>query len=240
MGENPISSWTKFNVSTSKDIEVSIFNPLLTRKADYHKAFYGQIAESPGECILIVAWKTSQAYHAFTKSPEYKELLASVKTPSTAEPETQLIDFGKIAFWWRFRGFGRKNRIQIRTVYFPSTISQQTRETVKGLKGLVLTVAYGIDGRSAHLCPYDGVPVCGWIDNSQNWNGQQASACVWCHYWKSEEAEEKFKTTERRFPADGEDYKPLALEAFEQDLKSSGALGWKDYHIYFEEVPKVV
>ncbi|KAI1169770.1 hypothetical protein F4777DRAFT_584590 [Nemania sp. FL0916] len=148
-----------------------------------------------------------------------------------------IVDFD-VAFWWRF---GRNSaNVEIRTVYFPALLPSDAREAVKRLKGLVLTMGLGIDGSQAHRSPYNGVPCCGWAEGSRTWMGQDAVVCLWCHYWKNREAEERFKTKEMRPPRDGEKHQLLALEAFENDLKGFGALGWEDIHVDFKRVPKSV
>ncbi|KAI1396974.1 hypothetical protein F4819DRAFT_473510 [Hypoxylon fuscum] len=241
MPPKTISTWTRFEVPPLDTIDVSIFKPLISRRDNYLDALYGRVVESPRDVMLVVVWKELQIYDAFVKSAQHVELLANLKTHSASEPITQIIDFDNVGFCWRYTQFGHQRRVEIRTVYFPPTISSQTREAVKRLKGLEVTVAHGIDGRRyAHLCPYDGTPVCGWIYHAQPWNEQDVSACVWSHCWVNEEMERKFKTTERRFPKTKGGYKPLAVEEFEQQLKDLGALGWEDYHIYFDLVPEEV
>lgn len=144
---------------------------------------------------------------------------------------TKIIDFGKVAYWWRLGV-----NTEFRTVYFPVATSSQTRDAVTSLKGLVLTMGMGIDGSKAHMSPYSGFPTCGWIEGTQTWGNQDVSACTWCHVWKHKVSEETFKTTERRVPQDGESYRPLSLEVFEQGLKALGAVGWEDVHVDFERV----
>ncbi|KAI8951677.1 hypothetical protein F4801DRAFT_543976 [Xylaria longipes] len=122
------------------------------------------------------------------------------QTHLSAEPSTQIADFDKIAFWWRFGP-----NTEVRTVYFPALLPSETREAVERLKGLVLTMGIDIDGSKAYLSPHNGVPTCGWAEGSQTWMNQDTVACLWCHYWKDLEAEEKFKMTETRPPRDGEE-----------------------------------
>ncbi|KAH9997674.1 hypothetical protein F4779DRAFT_170600 [Xylariaceae sp. FL0662B] len=235
MDERPISTWTRFKVSTWKTFQVSIFQPLLANKTDYHDAFYGPIAESPAEYVLVIAWKSYAVYDAFTKSKQHEEMMANLKALSSSQPQTQVIDFGKIGFWWRLGP-----NTEVMTVHFPDSVSPQTRDEVSKLRGLVLSMGPGIDGRNAHLSPYKGVPACGWIVDSQSWDGKGTLACMWCHYWKDKEAEEKFKATEKRPPKNGESYRPLVSEAFKQDLKGLGAVGWKEVHVDFNKLPNVL
>ncbi|KAH9885195.1 hypothetical protein F4778DRAFT_761463 [Xylariomycetidae sp. FL2044] len=235
MADEPISSWTTFQVAESQEPALLIFKPLLAAEPNFHDAFYGRISESPEQYILVVAWKSRQAYVAFTQSNKYQELVANLGSLSASEPTTQTIDFGRVGFWWRFG-----SNIEVRTVFFPGTVSAQTREDVSRMKGLVLTAGMGIDGRYAHLSPYRGVPTCGWVDGFETWQERDAAACVWCHYWKDKEAEENFKKTERRIPPDGESVGLLALEAFEKDLKNAGAVGWKSYHLDIKQIPSEI
>ena len=272
MSDKPVSTWTRFRApppaDDSRPLDATIFQPLIARRADYRDAFYGRVAESPDQCILVIAWNSGAACDAFAAAPAGgRQLLASLTTiagdgEAVGEaPQkqrfpviTRKVDFGKEAFWWRFGP-----NTEVRTVYFPregNGEQSHVREAVVGLKGLVLTMGLGIDGRRAHLSPYRGVPACGWVigeeeekghgdDGSRasefvTWEGRQASACLWIHYWKDREAEQRFKTTEKRPPPDGESHRPLATEAFEDDLRGLGALGWEDYHVDFVKVPGTI
>ncbi|KAI3318479.1 hypothetical protein HD806DRAFT_511758 [Xylariaceae sp. AK1471] len=235
MSGGRISSWTRFRCPSSKPLEPSIFKPLVGSNSHVHDAYYGQIAESKDEYILVIIWESRQDYEEFKISTQYCELLANLKADSSTELATQNVNFGKTAFWWRFGP-----NTELRAVYFPASLLPETREMVKNLKGLVLTMGLGIDGSKAHLSPYRGVPTCGWTEDLQTWKDQDVFACIWCHYWKDHAAEEKFKTTEKRPPRDGEVNQLLAIEAFEQDLEALGALGWEDVHVDFKKVPKSV
>ncbi|RWA05115.1 hypothetical protein EKO27_g9990 [Xylaria grammica] len=238
MSSGRISSWTRFRLPSSESLEPSIFRPLAVGSNNHiHDAYYGRITELSDEYILVVIWESRQDYEQFKDTVQYRELLANLHANLSSSPElaTQIIDFDRIAFWWRFGP-----NTELRTVYFPALLSVEARETVKSLKGLVLTMGVGIDGSKAHLSPYRGVPTCGWVDGLQSWMDQETISCVWCHYWKDQRAEEKFKTTETRPPKDGEEDKLLAVEAFEKDLKGLGALGWEDIHVDFKRLPKSV
>ncbi|KAJ8106244.1 hypothetical protein ONZ43_g7130 [Nemania bipapillata] len=231
MSNGRISSWVRFKLSTSESLEPSIFKPLVAGSSKHvHDAYYGPIAETSDEYLLVIIWQSRQHYDEFKNSAQYSELFASLKPH---EPTVQIVDFDKIAFWWRFGP-----NTELRTVYFPASISSEARMAVKGLKGLVLTMGLGIDGSKAHLSPYRGVPTCGWVEALDTSKNQEVTSCIWCHYWKDGTAEEAFKTKEMRPPKDGEADKVLALEAFEKDLKMLGALGWEDIHVDFKQVPK--
>ncbi|KAI1418827.1 hypothetical protein F5Y12DRAFT_436628 [Xylaria sp. FL1777] len=236
MSSGRISSWTRFKLPSSQSLELSIFKPLAVGNSNnqVHDAYYGPIAESNDEYILVVVWESRRAYEDFKSSARYRELLTALQgDSSSAEPATQIVDFDKIGFWWRFGP-----NTELRTVYFPALLSLERREAVKSLRGLVLTMGIGIGSSKAHLSPYRGVPTCGWVEDLQLWTNQVTVACLWCHYWKDREAEEKFKTTETLPPKDGETNRLLALEAFEKDLKNYGALGWDVVHVDFKKVPK--
>ncbi|KAI8623017.1 hypothetical protein F5Y19DRAFT_405703 [Xylariaceae sp. FL1651] len=235
MSSGRISSWTKFQLPSSNFSEQSIFKPLTQSNSHFHDAYYGRIAESKDEYLLVVIWESRHDYDTFEDSVQYRELLDNLKANSSVEPATQIIDFDKVAFWWRFGP-----NTELRTVYFSAALSPEARESVKKLKGLVLTMGVGIDGSKAHLSPYRGAPTCGWVEDLQTWKDQDAIACVWCHYWKDQAAEEKYKTTEKRPPMDGMEHQLLSLEAFEQDLRTLGALGWEDVHVDFKKVPKSI
>ncbi|KAI1359403.1 hypothetical protein F5Y08DRAFT_319703 [Xylaria arbuscula] len=235
MTSKRISSWTKFQLPSTKSLEPSLFKPLAVGNNDcLHDAYYGSIAEANDEHFLVVIWVSREGFAAFKDSTQYLELLINLGVDvSSVELSTQVVDFDRIPFWWRFT-----LNTEIRTVYFPAPLPLETREEMKKNKGLVLTTSYGIDGRMAHLSPYNGVPECGWAENVRKWKNQNTVACLWIHYWKSREDEQRFKTTERRPPLDGDDNMPLAVEAFDRDLEKYGALGWEDVHIDFKRVPK--
>ncbi|KAI0425862.1 hypothetical protein F5Y09DRAFT_346291 [Xylaria sp. FL1042] len=238
MSNGRISSWTRFKLSGSTCLGPSIFKPLEIGSSNrIHDAYYGPILDgSDNEYILVVIWESRQYYEEFKVSAQCRELLTNLKADSAStEPAAQIVDFDKIAFWWRFGP-----NTELRTVYFPAHLPLEAREAVKKLKGLVLTMGVGIDSSKAHLSPYRGVPTCGWVEGLQAWVNQDAVACLWCHYWKDREAEEKFKTTEMRPPKDGESNGVLALDAFEKELKAYGALGWEEIHVDFKKVPKSV
>lgn len=237
MSSGRISSWTRFKLPSSKSLEPSLFKPLeVGNNNGLHDAYYGSIAEAIDEHILVVIWESREDFAAFKDSARHHELLTNLKADaSSTEPSTQIFDFDRIPFWWRF-GPG----VEIRTVYFSAPLPSETRKAVKCLKGLVLSMACGIDGTMAHLCPYRGVPECGWAEDSQTWMNQDTVACLWIHYWKNREAEDKFKAAETRPPPDGVNDKILVVDAFDTDLKSCGALGWEDIHIDFKRVPKSV
>ncbi|KAH6892942.1 hypothetical protein B0T10DRAFT_481136 [Thelonectria olida] len=231
-----ISTWTRFQVPAENPIDDSIFAPLASGEITYHRALYGRLHESPGECVLIVAWESLQIYEEFLKADEHEELMANLRlatSNATSEPKTQLIHFGQVSFWNRF---GRD--IEIFTVYFPSTISPQDQEVVSNIRGLVDTVT-PLEPAGFSAQAYKQAPKCGWAKESEILNGESVLACVWCHYWKDKANEDRFKQTERRGPwsVDGQRQGPLVLEAFEQRLKELGAIEWVAYHIDFKNVP---
>ncbi|KAF5633846.1 uncharacterized protein FTJAE_6997 [Fusarium tjaetaba] len=80
-------------------------------------------------------------------------------------------------------------------------------------------------------------PMFGWIDGQTDWNGESAIASVWSHKWQSQALEQKYKTTEKRlvWGVDGRSY-PMAVDAFQNDLKSLGAIGLESVHVAFERV----
>ncbi|KAI0856674.1 hypothetical protein F4860DRAFT_396784 [Xylaria cubensis] len=237
MSSGRISSWTRFKLPSSESFNPSIFKPLIAGNNNYvHDAYYGPIAEFNGEYILVVIWESRRHYEEFKDSTQHRQLLSNLKADSSsANSVTQIVDFDKIAFWWRFGP-----NTELRTVYFPPSLPIESREAVKSLRGLVLTMGLGIDGSKAHLSPYRGVPTCGWTEGTKIWMNQDTISCIWCHYWKDREAERKFKTTETRLPKDMDEDQILASEAFETDLKNFGALGWEDIHVNFKKVPKTI
>ncbi|KAI0479325.1 hypothetical protein GGR56DRAFT_673253 [Xylariaceae sp. FL0804] len=234
------SSWIRFKTPGSEPLEPSTFTPLFTadhgRASPVHDVYYSRIKECPEEGIVVVIWEPDQSYGGATSSDQYREFLAKLGALSDGStPTATAIDFNKIAFWWRWTP-----NTELRTVYFPAPVLAETRRAVDAIRPLVLSMGRGIGGSQAHLCPYNGVPTHGWGEDILMSEGREAVACTWIHYWKDESAEEKYKTTERRPPKDGESNRPLAIEAFERDLTDLGALAWDDVHVDFQKVRKLV
>jgi hypothetical protein len=234
------STWTRFGVSPSDPIDVSIFKPLLARNADplnqdYRAAVYGRIAESPGECVLVVDWQSPQIYDAFKESPQYEELQANMRASSgmETEPQTNFIFMHDTGSWMNMEG----PNTEIRTVYFPKSISREKQGEINRITPLKLSVGFGMDGRSQWFYPYRRLPNPGWVRDTQKWKGEDASACIWVHYWKSKEGEDKLKSTERRLMRANDRSQPLVLDVFEKTLKDMGALGWEIYHGEFTKMP---
>ncbi|KAH7121437.1 hypothetical protein EDB81DRAFT_813950 [Dactylonectria macrodidyma] len=231
MADTRISTWTKFHSPASKPLDLSIFKPLQAVETQFDDpAFYGPVLESPGEYMLIIDWESAKAYEEFKASPHYQQLVTNFSAQSATEPKTQLVNFGKLAFSWHF-GLGT----EIRTVYFPTSMSVQQREAVGNINGFVLSMTPGI-GASSSDRPYNGVPVAGWVEGTQKWNGDDVWVCLWCHYWTDKEAEQRFKNDERRPPRGADPVRRLAVEAFDLDLKEMGAVGWTDYHVELKEL----
>ncbi|RTE82610.1 hypothetical protein BHE90_002931 [Fusarium euwallaceae] len=227
--DKPITTWVRFGYPEETPIDATLFRPLKAQQDDLLQIRYGQVLESPEERMLMVAWKYSQAWIRFSGSSHYEELLANLGTHSDDTPVIQAVDFNR-----DYPSRAVSSHTEIRTVYFPVSIPPETREAVRNADGLVTTAAYG--PRLQYLSPYVLRPMLGWIEGTQKWEGEDAVACVWIHTWKSERAEDKFKTTGwlPRFK-DGKLSKPLAIVLFEQDLKDLGALGWNDYHVSFQK-----
>lgn len=231
---SPTCTWTIFEFPASEPLDISTFEPLITRKRNYRRFYHGRIAESTAQCVLMVVWHTPKAYDAFKRSAEYHELVANLtKNNSASEPTTHIINF-QTSMPWKNLGAPRN---EVRTVYFPASTSLETRQEVTSVKGLVSSVNWGIGGNMNYMYPHQGTPDYGWVEGTQLYNGKESMACVWVNHWRSEEAEVKFKTTERRWPEKGgPDPPPLAVEDFEQRLKALGAIGWQEYHVTFERV----
>ncbi|KAF5008195.1 hypothetical protein FDECE_5528 [Fusarium decemcellulare] len=228
---DPVCTWTTFEYPITQSLDKSAFEPLISRRRNYKEFFYGRITESPTECILLIIWHSPKAYEAFQSSSQYDELLKTFKQGTHSnESTTQMIKFKGTLY--------RKNmtgpRNDVRVVYFPNPVSDETKRSVYDLKGMRMAVNWfsssGPDDRYA----YRGLEKCAWIEETQIWNGQEASACLWIHHWKSKEREEDFKATERS-PM-GTCNGLLAVENFEQNLRVLGALGWQEYHVDFEKV----
>ncbi|KAI8711267.1 hypothetical protein NCS52_01502600 [Fusarium sp. LHS14.1] len=225
----PITTWVRFGYPEETPIDATLFRPLKAQEDDWLQIRWGQVFESPEERMLVVAWKHSQDWVRFSEASHYQELLANLGTHSNDTPVMQVVDFNR-----DYPTRALSSHTEIRTVYFPASISPETREALPNVQGLVTTAAYGPSLQ--HLSPYVLRPIFGWIEAAEKWEGEDVVACVWIHTWKSQRTEDKFKTTGwlPRFK-DGKLSKPLAVDLFEQDLKDLGALGWNDYHVSFQK-----
>ncbi|KAJ3543722.1 hypothetical protein NM208_g3427 [Fusarium decemcellulare] len=227
---DPVCTWTRFEYPITQSLDKSTFESLIARRTNYKEFFYGRITESPTECILLVIWHSPKAHEAFRNSPQHDELLSTFKQGTHAiEPTTQIIKFKGTLYCKNMMGPSN----EVRVVYFPNPVSDETKRSVYDLKGMRMAVNWfspsGPDDRYA--CR--GLEKCAWIEETQTWNGQEAAACLWIHHWKSKEHEEDFKATERS-PMGASDGL-LAVEHFEQNLRALGAVGWQEYHVDFEK-----
>ncbi|KAF5254454.1 hypothetical protein FANTH_712 [Fusarium anthophilum] len=220
-----ITTWTKFH-SVSQP-EQSIFTPLDAWGHSIRQPYYGPIIESNQQYFLAVGWETEEQWNKFKSSPEHQQLMANLTT-NNVQPETEIIIFTANMF-----AVGYTSNVELFTVYWPASITQETQTAIWKTAKLVHTAASGIPNP---LC-YRKKPMFGWIDGQKDWNGGSAIASVWSHKWQSQELEQKYKTTEKRLVRGNEgDSYPLAVEAFQHDLKSLGAIGWESVHVAFERV----
>lgn len=221
-----ITTWIKFHYDSKP--EQSIFMPLNAWGPDsIHQTYFGPIIESDQQYFLAVGWKTEKEWDKFKLSPEYQQLMANLTT-NNVQPETKIIVFTGNMF-----AIGYTSNVELFTVYWPASITHETQTAIWKTKQLVHTAATGIPNP---LC-YKKKPMFGWVDGQTDWNGESAITSVWSHKWQSQELEQKYKTTEKRLVwGDGERSYPLAVDAFQHDLKSLGAIGWESVHVAFERV----
>ncbi|KAF5558563.1 ankyrin repeat-containing protein [Fusarium mexicanum] len=220
-----ITTWTKFH-SVSQP-EQSIFTPLDAWGHSIRQPYYGPIIESAQQYFLAVGWETEEQWDKFKSSTEHQQLMANLTT-NYVQPETEIIIFTANMF-----ASGYTSNVELFTVYWPASITQETQTAIWKTAQLVHKAASGIPNP---LC-YRKKPMFGWIDGRKDWNGESAIASVWSHKWQNQELEQKYKTTEKRlvWGNEGRSY-PLAVEAFQHDLKSLGAIGWESVHVAFERV----
>ncbi|KAH7207827.1 uncharacterized protein BKA55DRAFT_586587 [Fusarium redolens] len=227
--DKPITTWFRFKLPEDILLDQSLFHALHPTREQWTHACYGRIKESPQDCVLLVNWDRTRSWSEFSQSGCYAELLASLGSHSDMPVVTEIIDFSR-----DYVTIALSSHTELKTVYFPASVLSETRSAVwDSVRHLGTTVSYG--KKFQHRYPYISTPSLGWIEGSVKWEGQDAVACVWVHKWKNQEAEEKFKTTER-YPhtKDGEFIRPLTLELFEQGLRDLGALGWEECHVNFE------
>ncbi|KAF5556837.1 hypothetical protein FPHYL_7868 [Fusarium phyllophilum] len=169
---------------------------------------FGPIIESDQQYFLAVGWETEEEWDKFRVSPEHQQLMANLTT-NNVQPETKIVIFTGNMF----------------AIGYTSNVELFTQ--------LVHTPASGMPNP---LC-YKKKPMFGWVDGQRDWNGESAIASVWSHKWRNQELEQKYKTTEKRlvWGNDGRSH-PLAVDAFQHDLKSLGAIGCESVHVAFERV----
>ncbi|KAI0470528.1 hypothetical protein GGR56DRAFT_659202 [Xylariaceae sp. FL0804] len=247
-----LSTWIRFKVAGTGPLDPSLFEPLRARAHDgngpapVQDAYSSRIRESPEQCLLVIIW-TREASSA---SPSRRRALLAGLEGLGAQAHATDVDFGLVAFWWRWTP-----GTELRTVRFPAPVAPATRRAVDALRPLVLAMGLGIDGSGARDSPYASTPARGWAvddedefhdefhDGEEEENREEAKqnkktrACLWIHYWKDAAAEARYKSSEWRPPADGEAGPgSLAAEAFDRELRELGALGWEDVHVDFQRV----
>lgn len=75
----------------------------------------------------------------------------------------------------------------------------------------------------------------GWWREEVKWNGQPAQAFVWVFRWRSEEDEKRFKVEEKTGKRNAEEGLQLAVEAFFDEMRRFGMIGYESQHCYFKE-----
>ncbi|KAF5248149.1 hypothetical protein FANTH_6079 [Fusarium anthophilum] len=227
--DKPITTWFRFKLPEDILLDLSLFHALHPTREQWTHACYGRIKESPQDCVLLINWDRTRAWLEFSQSDSHAELLSSLGSHSDVPVVSEIIDFAR-----DYVTIAISSHTELKRVYFPPSISQETRRAVwDRVRHLGTTAAYG--KKFQHKIPYRATPSLGWVEGNVKWEGQDAVACVWVHKWKNQESEEKFKATER-YPhmKDGELIKPLTLDLFEQGLRDLGALGWEECHVGFE------
>ncbi|KAF4949050.1 hypothetical protein FSARC_13599 [Fusarium sarcochroum] len=214
-----VSTWIKFQVNSDPD--ESIFQPLIPWQHSIRHPFYGKIQNSAHDYMLVIGWETEKIYDTFRLSTDYQKLMANLTTDTA--PDIQVIVFGNKMF-----GIRLTPDTELLTVYWPISTTPETQDAIWKLKKLVHTSASGIINQHH----YKKHPCFGWIEGNQTWNGQPVLASVWLHGWKNDESEQKFKSTQGRSVWKGSELThPLAVDVFQHDLRSLGALGWESTHM---------
>ncbi|KAF5549194.1 hypothetical protein FMEXI_4376 [Fusarium mexicanum] len=227
--DKPTTTWFRFKLPEDILLDESLFHALHQTRKEWSHVCFGRIKESSEDCVLLVNWYRTRSWLEFSQSDSYAELLSSLGSHSDIPVVSEIIDFAR-----DYVTIAMSSHTELKRVYFPPSISQETRRAVwDRVRHLGTTAVYG--KKFQHRYPYRATPSLGWVEGNAKWEGQDAVACVWVHKWKDQESEERFKTTER-YPhmKDGEFIKPLTLDLFEQGLRDLGALGWEECHVGFE------
>lgn len=228
MPRNKISTWIRFDVPEPHQLDSKrLLKPLkeFDRGIPWRilSCFVGPIIESPSEKLLIIAWESREDFLAFEGSPFQEEMLAVINSFSDKTPETKIIDFGP-RHW--VRGLDSSTYTGIKYVYFPDSMSQETREAVDRVRALDSRVCFG-SGSPLNYFTSRGFKC--WVGGLQTFKGEKAWAMLFCHPWKSQEREQHFNSKDgfRNMPR------------LERELMELKALGWHEFHVNLENWSKV-
>lgn len=119
----------------------------------------------------------------------------------------------------------------ITDVYFPASLSAQSRAQAEKVRGLVYFMT---PGRSQPMA-YTRRGSRGWVRGTVKHEGQDAVVLRFWDYWRSKESEEQFKAS-AGIIVEGGQYVRLT-QLLEEQLREAGMLGVRDRHCKFTQVP---
>jgi hypothetical protein len=129
-------------------------------------------------------------------------------------------------FWTRLT-----NHTGITDVYFPPSISPQSREKIASLRGLVYFMSPGLKKPLA----YNGAGTRGWVREIVDCDGKEAVIMRFVDYWVSKEKEEEFKEGSPIVLPGGK--ATSVYDHFVHELKEAGMLGMSERHCKFSHIP---
>ena len=166
-----------------------------------------------------------EALDKFEESPTYAAHRLQLSSISSSPPTTVRCDFPGL-FWSRLT-----DHTGITDVYFPPSISPQSRAEIDNLRGLVYFMAPGFNKPLA----YNGAGTRGWVRETVDRDGKEAVIMRFMDYWASKEKEEEFKEGSPVVLPGGE--VKSVYDHFVHELKEAGMLGMNERHCRFSYIP---
>ena len=228
MSRSKISTWIRFDVPEPHKLDAKqLVKPLreFDRGLDrgISSCYLGAIIESPLEYLLIITWHTPEVFQSFEGSPFQEEMLAVINSFSDKVPETTIIDFGP-CHW--VRGLNASTYTGMKDVYFPESMSQETREAVDQIRALYSRISFG-SGSPQNYLTTSGFKR--WVEGLQTFEGEKAWAILFCHPWTSQEREQKFNSHEG--------FRTMAT--LDKQLRELKPLGWQEFHVDLQNWTKI-
>jgi hypothetical protein len=128
----------------------------------------------------------------------------------------------------------------ITDAYFPSSTPDASRQEAEKVRGMVYFMAPGLSKPMAYTRRGDR----GWIQETADYEGQEAVVLRFLDYWKSEESEKEFKANQGIAtgggPPESGGGRILSLYAlFVEKLMEAGMVGIRVLHCKFSEIPVI-
>lgn len=208
-----------------------IMRPLV-KAPGHHCSLWGHIIERTPRMLLITRWRTHDGWPAFRSSEGYSHLSRELQAISSTTLETRLFDFDGAPFDIHLKGYTALTEVQFAPRPPPKADADHIR-------GLIYKVG-GVAGRS----PYRSHPARGHVVSQEPANIDSATGpapegaiTLLLQYWKSEEAEQKYKSSPAQLKPPGADPGETKLQMWERTVSEAGAENWDEVHCEFVPVP---